>query len=76
MVWESGSEWVMCSWIQWHCRAIQVRSWGHPYNRFYEVTVVVAIIQVRITIVGIRVQPGMWIRVVDVMGAECKVDAW
>ena len=38
----------------------------------HEVTVIVATIQVRITTVGIRAPPGMWIRVVDVMGAECK----
>ena len=49
-----------------------MRCWGHAYNRFHEVTVVVAIIQVRIAIVGIRATPGMEIGVVDVMGAECK----
>ena len=49
-----------------------MRCWGHAYDRFHEVTVVVAIIRVRIAIVGIRATPGMEIRVVDVMGAECK----
>ena len=44
----------------------------HAYKRFHKVTVIVAIIQVRIAIVGIRATPGMEIRVVDVMGAECK----
>ena len=34
------------------------------------VTVIVAIIQVRITMVGIRAPPGMRIRVVEVMGGE------
>ena len=67
-----SSEWVMCSWLQWHGGAIQVRCWSHAYNRFHEVTVVVAIIRVRVAIVGIRATPGMEIRVVDVMGAECK----
>ena len=42
------------------------------YNRFHEVTVVVAIIRVRVAIVGIRATPGMEMRVVNVMGAECK----
>ena len=57
-----SSEWVMCSWLQWHGGAIRVRCWGHVYNRFHEVAVVVAIIQVRIAMVRIRVPPGMWIR--------------
>ena len=37
------------------------------------VTVIGAIIQVRITMVGMRAPPGMGIRVVAVMGAECKL---
>jgi hypothetical protein len=36
------------------------------------VTVVVAIIQVRIIMVGIRAPPGIRIRVVEVIGAEYK----
>ena len=49
-----------------------MRCWGHAYNRFHEVTVVVAIIQVRIAIFGIRATPGMGIRVVNEVEAECK----
>jgi hypothetical protein len=45
-----------------------VRCWGHAYNRFHEVKVVMAIIQVRITKVDKRVPPGMEIGVVDVTG--------
>ena len=36
------------------------------------VTVIVAIVQVRITMVGIRAPPGMGIREVEVMRKECK----
>jgi hypothetical protein len=36
--------------------------------RVHVVTVIVAIIQVRIAMVGIRATPGMWIRVVEMMG--------
>ena len=36
------------------------------------VTVIGAIIQVRITRVGIRAPQGMGIRVVEVVGGECK----
>ena len=35
------------------------------------VTVIVAIIQVRITMVGIRAPPGMGIRMVEAVGSEC-----
>ena len=49
-----------------------MRCWGHVYNRFHEVTVVVAIMQVKIAMVDKRVPPGIGIGVVDVMGAECK----
>ena len=45
-----------------------MRCWGHVYNRLHEVTVVVAIIQVRIAMVRIRVPPGMAIRVVGGWG--------
>ena len=37
------------------------------------VTVIVAIIQVRIAMVGIRAPPGIGIRVVEVMGGECEL---
>jgi len=37
------------------------------------VTVIVAIIQVRITMVGIWAPPGIGIRVVEVMGGECEL---
>ena len=43
-----------------------MRRRGHVYNQFHEVTVVVAIIQVRIKKVGIRATPGMGIGVVRV----------
>ena len=43
------------------------------FIRVHVMTVIVAIIQVRMTMVGRRPPPGMGIRVVEVMGAECKL---
>ena len=36
------------------------------------VAVIMAIIHVRVIMVGVRAPPGMGIRVVEVIGAECK----